>query len=74
VLQVTGARRINYEILGNVEPALHVHVIPRRADEPETTRTRPVWLHDWTAAAPFDPAAHRDLMARLATALKEMAR
>ena len=31
VLAVTGAERINYEILGNVEPALHAHVIPRHA-------------------------------------------
>ena len=29
VLAVTGAERINYEMLGNVEPALHAHVIPR---------------------------------------------
>ena len=28
VLAVTGAERINYEILGNVEPALHAHVFP----------------------------------------------
>src|SRR5947209_13661388 len=26
VLEVTGAVRINYEMLGNVEPALHAHV------------------------------------------------
>ncbi|HEX4912639.1 MAG TPA: HIT domain-containing protein, partial [Vicinamibacterales bacterium] len=33
VLEETGAERINYEILGNVEPALHAHVIPRHASE-----------------------------------------
>ena len=38
VLRVTGAERINYEILGNVEPALHAHVIPRFADEPADLR------------------------------------
>ncbi len=48
VLHVTGATRINYEMLGNLEPALHAHVIPRRADEPEEFRTKPIWL------APFD--------------------
>ena len=71
LLQVTGAARINYELLGNVEPALHAHLIPRYADEPAVTRTRPVWLHDWSAAPAFDAAAHRDLRVRLASALEE---
>lgn len=69
VLAITGAERINYEILGNVEPALHAHVIPRYATEPPDLRTRPVWLHDWLAATPFDEMAHRDLIARLASRL-----
>ena len=50
VLAVTGAERINYEILGNVEPALHAHVIPRHASEEPDLRKKPVWLHDWNAA------------------------
>src|ERR1700759_3729411 len=29
VLKLTGAARINYAILGNQDPALHTHVIPR---------------------------------------------
>ena len=40
LLKVTNALRINYAILGNLEPALHAHVIPRYADEPEALRTR----------------------------------
>jgi diadenosine tetraphosphate (Ap4A) HIT family hydrolase len=40
VLAVTGAERINYEILGNVEPALHAHVIPRYASERPTAERR----------------------------------
>ena len=55
VLAVTGAERINYEILGNVEPALHAHVIPRHASEDPGQRAKPVWLHDWAVAAAFDP-------------------
>lgn len=35
LLQATGAQRINYEILGNSEPALHVHLFPRYGTEPE---------------------------------------
>jgi diadenosine tetraphosphate (Ap4A) HIT family hydrolase len=56
VLAVTAAERINYEILGNVEPALHAHVIPRFAAEDPAVRTKPVWLHDWATAPAFDPA------------------
>ena len=50
VLEETGAERINYEILGNVEPALHAHVIPRHQSEDPELRKKPVWLHDWSAA------------------------
>lgn len=62
VLSVTEAARINYAILGNLEPALHAHVIPRYADEPEAMRTTHPWAYDWQAAPPFDPVAHRDLL------------
>jgi diadenosine tetraphosphate (Ap4A) HIT family hydrolase len=61
VLAVTGAERINYEILGNVEPALHAHVIPRHASEDRALRVKPVWLHDWTLAAPFSVDGHAAL-------------
>ena len=57
VLAVTGAERINYEILGNVEPALHAHVIPRHAWEDADLRKKPVWLHDWKTASPVDAAS-----------------
>lgn len=69
VLAVTGGERINYEILGNVEPALHAHVIPRHASEDPALRTKPVWLHDWSTATKFDPDVHRDLAARIASRL-----
>jgi diadenosine tetraphosphate (Ap4A) HIT family hydrolase len=54
VLAVTRAERINYEILGNVEPALHAHVIPRHSSEDPELRKKPVWLHDWKVAPPID--------------------
>ncbi|MEO7134504.1 MAG: hypothetical protein ABI024_09795 [Vicinamibacterales bacterium] len=71
ILQVTGAERINYEILGNVEPALHAHVIPRHTYEVPERRKQPVWLHDWSAAEPFDGAAHRTLCAQICAALEQ---
>ena len=54
ILEETGAERINYEILGNVEPALHAHVIPRHASENPDLRKNPVWLHDWSTAPPVN--------------------
>ncbi len=54
LLKVTDALRINYAILGNQEPALHAHVIPRYADEPEALRTAHPWAHDWRNAPPFE--------------------
>ena len=34
-MRTTSPVRINYAIFGNVEPALHAHVIPRYRTEPE---------------------------------------
>lgn len=68
VLEETGADRINYEILGNVEPALHAHVIPRHASEDPELRKKPVWLHDWSSAPAFSTELQglaRRLAARL---------
>lgn len=60
LLELTNAVRINYEILGNLEPALHVHVFPRFDDEDETLRTKPVWYYDWDAARAADPESDQD--------------
>jgi diadenosine tetraphosphate (Ap4A) HIT family hydrolase len=65
VLEVTGALRINYALFGNLEPALHAHVFPRRADEPEALRTAHPWVSDWTAARPFDAERDGALLAAL---------
>ncbi len=65
VLAVTGALRINYAIFGNVEPALHVHVVPRYTDEPEALRTVHPWGYDWAAAPAFDALRDRSLLAAL---------
>jgi diadenosine tetraphosphate (Ap4A) HIT family hydrolase len=65
ILEATGALRINYEILGNQEPALHAHLIPRYEWEDEKVRTRPVWFYDWLRAPEFsreDTAALRQTL------------
>src|SRR5450432_3144827 len=56
LLLLTGAVRINYAIFGNVEPALHAHIFPRRANEPQATRTAQPWALDWTAAPEYSDA------------------
>ncbi|MGH8149232.1 MAG: HIT family protein [Steroidobacteraceae bacterium] len=72
LLKVTGAARINYAILGNVEPALHAHVIPRYADEPDALRTAHPWAYDWQAAPAFDRAVHGPLADSLRAELTRM--
>jgi diadenosine tetraphosphate (Ap4A) HIT family hydrolase len=69
LLEVTRARRINYEILGNLEPALHAHLFPRYDSEPAELRNGPVWLYDWSKAPPFDRAAHGTVFEAVARAL-----
>jgi diadenosine tetraphosphate (Ap4A) HIT family hydrolase len=44
LLAVTGAHRINYETWGNLDPALHTHIVPRYRDEPEPQRFQPMCL------------------------------
>ena len=70
--KITGALRMNYEILGNTDPALHAHVFPRFADEPQERRTSPVWFYDWKAAPQFDFAIYRSLMTEIAQKLKKL--
>jgi diadenosine tetraphosphate (Ap4A) HIT family hydrolase len=65
VLKVTGALRINYEILCNVVPELHAHVFPRFATEPEELRLKPVWFYDWAAAPKFSQKEHGSLLHQL---------
>lgn len=69
VQELTGAVRINYEMLGNVEPALHAHIFPRFDDEPEALRLKPVWFYDWDAAPAFDLARDGELMKAIAAGL-----
>lgn len=71
ILSVTGAERINYEILCNVEPALHAHAFPRFVDEPEEFRKSPVWFYDWKAARPFDFPQDRKLMLEIGRDLEK---
>lgn len=61
LLKVTGALRINYAVFGNQDPALHAHVIPRYADEPEALRTAHPWAYDWAQAPLFERDSFKEL-------------
>ena len=69
ILEITGALRINYEMLGNIEPALHAHIFPRFEDEPADFRTKPVWLYDWDNAPVFDLDRDGEMMQSIAAGL-----
>lgn len=72
LLEVTGAYRINYEILGNLEAALHAHVIPRYLTEPEERRQGPAHLYDkaYRDSIKFDHERDRPLMERISEAIR----
>jgi diadenosine tetraphosphate (Ap4A) HIT family hydrolase len=72
LLRTTAPLRINYAIYGNLEPALHAHVIPRYRNEPEAMRTQQPWAYDWNAAPPFDVHATLPLMKALRTELAHL--
>ena len=65
---LVGATRINYGVLGNVEPHLHIHIVPRDpAREPLPTRS------PWTDPRPLtelSSVAYTRLAAELGNALR----
>jgi len=68
LMEITGAWRINYLTLANLEPSLHTHIVPRFADEPdEQRRLPPFQAYDWSAARAFDPDVDRTFMERMRT-------
>jgi diadenosine tetraphosphate (Ap4A) HIT family hydrolase len=72
VLAITDSYRINYETLGNAEPALHTHIIPRYRSEPDEKRRRPAWIgYDWPTSRRFDPARDGGFIERMRGELSE---
>ena len=74
LLEATDAYRINYEILGNDEPALHAHIFPRYMSEPEKCRRYPVWMaysKEERDSRPFDISRDREFMESIAHIIKQ---
>lgn len=55
LLKATDAYRVNYEILGNSEPALHAHIMPRYKIEPDEKRNfSPFASYNWKTSRPVN--------------------
>lgn len=67
LLAVTDAYRVNYQILGSLEPYLHAHVCPRYLWESDELRRGPTSLYDKTTGPFFDLDQDRELMDRIRT-------
>ncbi len=70
--EVTGAFRINYAILGNSDPYLHAHIIPRYLTEPDELRKTLPWNYPQSEQASrlFDAERDQGLMQRLSQAIR----
>ncbi len=69
-----GARRVNYEVLGNSMPTLHGHVHARYAWEPPDRAGLPVWCYPsatrYAAEHTYDETRHGKLRADIAAELR----
>lgn len=67
ILQVTDAFRINYALMGNNDPVLHAHIVPRYLWEPERLRKGLPWDHPdaYSESTRFDAERDRELLEQL---------
>src|SRR5918993_1877767 len=67
LLEVTGAQRINYAIMGNSDKVLHAHIVPRYLTEPDVFRLNTPWSYpqETMNATLFEPDRDSDLMMQL---------
>jgi diadenosine tetraphosphate (Ap4A) HIT family hydrolase len=73
IMEVTEAYRINYAILGNSDPVLHAHIVPRFMSEPEDLRKGGPWSYpqEVVDARMFDAERDRELMRRVEQAIQK---
>lgn len=71
LLEVTGAYRINYAILGNSDQVLHSHIVPRYRTEPGEFRMDVPWSYpqEVKEATLFEHDRDRGLMLQLRDAI-----
>ena len=73
LLEVTGAYRINYGIMGNSDPFLHAHIVPRYLSEPDKLRTGLPWSYPQKMVdeVVFDLERDKELMQQIAVAIQK---
>jgi diadenosine tetraphosphate (Ap4A) HIT family hydrolase len=73
LLEVTGAYRINYAIMGNSDQVLHAHIVPRYLNEPDEFRLNVPWSYPQEVMSTllFDLDRDKDLMSKLNDAIKK---
>lgn len=73
LMEVTGAYRINYAIMGNSDPVLHAHIVPRYRNEPDELRNGQPWAYPEKIinATMFDYEREKDLMQEIAAAIQK---
>ena len=72
ILRATGAARINYEMLGNSEPELHAHIVPRFEDEaPDKRQLPPFSAYTWYESPTYSQAAHGALKEAIRQELRQ---
>jgi diadenosine tetraphosphate (Ap4A) HIT family hydrolase len=73
ILEVTGAYRINYGVLGNTDPYLHAHIVPRYLTELDRYRKGLPWSYPKKLAGsvPFDRDRDKLLSEQIARAIQK---
>jgi diadenosine tetraphosphate (Ap4A) HIT family hydrolase len=73
LMEVTPAFRINYAIMGNRDPYLHAHIVPRYLAEPDEYRLGLPWSypHDLLNITLFDYERDRELKQQLGAAIQK---
>ncbi len=63
---------VQFLILGNLEPALHAHIIPRYLTEPEDLRKGPAFFYDeeFRNSIRFDRERDQELLEQIAAAIQ----
>lgn len=74
LLEVTDAFRINYALMGNSDPVLHAHIVPRYQWEPEKIRKGLPWDHPdaYAASTRFDAGRDQGLVEELREILQKV--
>jgi diadenosine tetraphosphate (Ap4A) HIT family hydrolase len=64
--EVTSAKKMNLELLGNQEPHVHWHIVPRHEGDPGWNR--PIWAHAHPPKK-LSPKEHDGMVTRLRRAI-----